>query len=547
MDRLSALPKTILHDILARLPDKDAAKTIALSKAWRDTWSSFPILSVCSGDFFTTHEVPIGNYCRFNKLDILIDYVTKRLMRLRDQGLAIKEFKLDLSNLLFPTRCSHLVDQWIHMACESGVQVLELHQCGGYTGSKYSEDDWYDLPLSVIEAKSLTKLKLAGGIRIGQEFSNHSMKFPSVKMLSFAHVIFTHERIIEHLISHCPLIEHLTMEFCSVYNHLSIEDPLVQRIYWVKSLFLNGLQKLKEVNIQGIQEVHVDSPNLENLSYRPLYLDAPGKLNFDSCTNLRCLHLLRLESPAIADKWFLKLFSNNPFLESLKLGYCTMSERINISSVQLKALELYHCSNLKEVNIDAPNLLSFDYADYDEAVISFLRVSNQLEVSVSTILDFRYRFSLMEFIQNIPQKILASLSLVVCVPFRGDSCPPALQVSSTPPSIKHLELRVHSVPNNEAVYGPLMNCLLSSCFPKTISFRYDILYAFIEFFYDMLMGSKKGECNCSSGNRKCWWHDLKIVNISCSFMADEKADFKAMLDASPKSYEGKSITFSLEM
>ncbi|MED6129192.1 hypothetical protein PIB30_105478 [Stylosanthes scabra] len=548
MDRLSGLPKTILHDILARLPDKDAAKTIALSKAWRDTWSSFPNLSVCSGDFFTTHEVPLGNDYSFSKQDILIEYVTKRLMRLRDQGLAIKEFKLDFTNLLGPTRCSHLVDRWIQMACESGVKVLELRQCGGYTGSKYSEDDWYDLPLCVIEAKSLTKLKLAGGIRIGQEFLNHSMKFPLVKMLSFARVIFTHEGIIEHLISHCPLIEHLTMEFCSVYNHLSIEDPLVQRSCRVKSLFLNGLQKLKEVNLIGIEEVHVDSPNLENLCYRPLHFDAPCKLNFDSCINLRRLFLLYLESTAIADKWFLELFSNFPFLESLKLGFCTMSERINISSVQLKVLELYHCSNLKEVNIDAPNLLSFDYANYDEPVISFLRVSNQLEVSVSTILDFRRRFSLGKFIQNIPQKILASLSLVVSVLFLGNAYQPALQVSSTPPSIKHLELKVHSVPNNEAVFGPLMNCLLSSCFPKTISFRYDILNAFIEFFYEMLMGSKKGECHCSSCNRKCWWHALKIVKISCSFMTDdENTDFKAMLDASPKSYEGKSITFSLEM
>ncbi|MED6156188.1 hypothetical protein PIB30_012203 [Stylosanthes scabra] len=544
MDQLSALPKTILHDILARLPDKDAAKTIALSKAWRDTWYSFPNLSVCSRDFFTAHEVPEGKDYRFNKLDILIDYVTKRLMRLRDQGLAIKEFKLDFTNLLDPTRCSHIVDRWIQMASESGVEVLELRQCGGYTWRNYSEDDWYDLPLCVIEAKSLTKLKLAGGIRIGQEFLNHSMKFPSVKVLSFAHVIFTHEGIIEHFISHCSLIEHLTIKYCNVYNHLGIEDPPVERTFRLKSLFLNGLQKLKEVDIEGIQEVHVDSPNLENLFYRPLDFDAPCKLNFDSCTNLRCLRLLRLGSPAIADKWFLKLFSNNPFLESLKLGYCTMSERINISSAQLKALELCHCSNLKELNIDAPNLLSFEYADYEEPVISFLSGSDQLEVSVSTILDFRHCVNLREFIQNIPQKILASLSLVISLPFRGDTYPPALQVSSTPPSFKHLELRVHFVPNNEAVYGPLMNFLLSSCFPKTISFRYDLVYTFIEFFYEMLMGSKKGECHCSSGNTKCWWHALKIVKISCSFMTDQNADFKAMLDAS---YKEKSITFSLEM
>ncbi|XP_015938608.1 F-box/FBD/LRR-repeat protein At1g78750 [Arachis duranensis] len=547
MDRLSGLPKTILHDILARLSDKDAAKTIALSKAWRDTWYSFPNLSVCSGDFFTIHDIVPGSSHRFSKMHILFDYVTKRLLRLRDQGLAIKELKLSLTNLLNPTRGSHHVDQWIQMASENGVKVLELHLTGGCIGRDYSQDNWYDLPLCVIEAKSLAKLELAGGIRIDQEFLNHSMKFSSVKSLFLSQVLFTHERIIEHLISHCTLIEHLTMNYCSVYNHLSTEDPLVQRSHRVKSLFLNGLQKLKDVDVQGIQEVQIDSPNLQNLRYRPLDFDAPFKLNFDSCTNLRCLCLLYLQSTAIADKWFLELFSKYPFLESLKLGHCSMSERINILSAQLKVFKLSHCSNLKEINVDAPNLLSFDYVDDNKPVISFLRGSNKLEVSVCTLVDLRDFYSLRKFIRNIPQNILASLSLFIYEQFHDYTYLHEFQVSSTPPSIKHLEFKVYSFPKSESPYGHLMHCLLSSCFPKTISFRYSRRYTFIEFFYEMLMGSKKGECHCSSGDRKCWWHALKIVNISCSFMTDENTNFKAMLDASPKSSDWNTITFSLEL
>ncbi|QHO33375.1 hypothetical protein S83_027720 [Arachis hypogaea] len=44
MDKISDLPKIILHDILSRLPYEDAARTSVLSKAWHETWSSFPIL-----------------------------------------------------------------------------------------------------------------------------------------------------------------------------------------------------------------------------------------------------------------------------------------------------------------------------------------------------------------------------------------------------------------------------------------------------------------------------------------------------------------------
>ncbi|QHN76109.1 Putative F-box protein [Arachis hypogaea] len=516
MDRFSALPKIILHDILVRLPVKDAAKTSVLSKAWNDTWFSFPNLSVCSEDFFSEDDVPAGNRQRFRKLDILINYVTKRLLRLRDQGLAIKKFKLDLQNLDDLTHVSHHVDQWIQMACESGVQVLEL----------YLNDDcvrWYELPLCVIEAKSLIELELLGGIKIDQELLKHSMKFSSVKMLFLSRVLFTHESAIEYLISHCPLTERFIM---------------------------GGLQKLKKVDVEGIQEVHIDSPSLEELCYQAWDLNAPFKLNFDSCTNLRCLELSNLKNTAIADKWFLELFSKFPFIESLKLFDCSMSERINISSSQLKILQLMFCSKLKEVNVDAPNLLLFDYRDDDKPVISFMRSSNQLEVNISTNVDFRHFYSLREFTRNMPQVILASLSLSIGQSFPGDDpYMPALLVSSTtPPSIKHLVLREYSPPDSEALYSQLlMNYLLSNCFPKTISFIYHRRFSFIEFFYEKLMGSEKGECYCSSGDRKCWWHALKIVNISCSFMTDENADFKAMLDASARSFEEKTITFSLEL
>ncbi|MED6156172.1 hypothetical protein PIB30_012187 [Stylosanthes scabra] len=425
MDRLSALPRPILHAILAKLPDKDAAKTIALSKAWRDTWFSFPYLSVCSDD-------PMIFDLRFCNVDILVGYVTKRLLRLHDQGLAIKEFKLNLK-MLKPTQLSHNhFDRWIQIASESGIEVLELYLPGGRIGREYGQRNWYILPLCVPQAKSLTKLLLSSGIRVDREFLSRSMKFSSLKMLSLCYVRFTHEGILQNLVSHCPLIEHLYVENCFVYNVISTEDP-VDRFDMVKSLFLNGFQKLKEVHVQGIQE-----------------------------------------STIISDKWFLELFSKYPFLESLKLDGCPMSETINITSARLKVLKLFHCSNLKEVNIDAPHLISLDYCGFEKLVISLMTCSDKLEVSVDTRVDYQHSYSLRDFIQNMPQKILASLSLIISPSYR-ESDPseliPAFQVfSNTPPRIKHLELRERAVPSREVFYGHLMHCLLSSCFPEKISF-----------------------------------------------------------------------------
>ncbi|RYR40528.1 hypothetical protein Ahy_A09g046286 isoform A [Arachis hypogaea] len=538
MDRLTSLPEVIiLDDILTRLPYKDAARTSVLSKEWRDTWYSFPILSICSKDFFSMHDVLLKNPLRFSNQDMLIHYVTKRLLKLLDQGLAIKVFKLNMQCVDHKKMFYH-VDLWMKMVSENGVQELELRLPlpTAYVAKGCTIDQEYDLPLCVIEAKSLTKLVLRGKIRFHQAFLNHSIKLFSV--------LFSHEGIVENLISHCPLIEHLTINDCYIYNPLSVPCP-------VRSLFLHGLEKLKEADIRGIQGVYIDAPNLENLCYCPLDVYAPFKLNLDSFTNLRCLRLFFLEGSIITDKWFVELFHKFHFLESLSLLCCSMSEKINILSVQLKHLKLsIHCSNSREVNIDAPNLLSCQYYGNFKIAISFLRYSNQLELSFNPTLDYKHNYySLREFIQNIkPQMVLASLSLSIQHLPGIEQILSQIQVSSTPPTIKRLGLQC--VPKNEALYFPYVNWLLSSCCPRTIIFILHSDYdrkPFILFMYELLMGGKKWKWFHHFSDTKCWWHELKNVKVTSSFKVHENVDLETMLDSFPKSDGEEYISFSLEL
>jgi len=89
-----------------------------------------------------------------------------------------------------------------------------------------------------------------------------------------------------------------------------------------------------------------------------------------------------------------------------------MAERINISSVQLKVLELSNCSNVKEVNIDAPNLLSCVYygGGSSEPIISFRRSSSLLKVDMEISIDYLNLSNLREFLQNIkPQNVVISI------------------------------------------------------------------------------------------------------------------------------------------
>ncbi|MCI11970.1 F-box/LRR-repeat protein, partial [Trifolium medium] len=202
---------------------------------------------------------------------------------------------------------------------------------------------------------------------------------------------------------------------------------------------------LKIVDVSGIQDVSIDAPSLEYLCYRPNNdFDAPFKIDFDRCRNLKELRMWSVKGTFFTNKWFLELFPKFPFLESLNLDNCKMAERIDISSVRLEVLELLDCSNLKEVNIDAPNLLSCEYRGegVSESTISFSRNSNQLEVNIQTHIEYVDLCNFREFVKNIkPNNVLTSLSLYIGGALNVDQDaldPVGLQVSSPLPRIKHL-------------------------------------------------------------------------------------------------------------
>ncbi|MED6157220.1 hypothetical protein PIB30_021417 [Stylosanthes scabra] len=274
------------------------------------------------------------------------------------------------------------------------------------------------------------------------------------------------------------------------------------------------------------------------------------KLNLDRCTNLRWLSLAYLRS---TDEWLQELLYKIPFLDnSLMLQDCSLSERINISAPQVKYLKLSrHSDNyLKEVNIDAPNLLSYNYMGGNKPVIYFQRISNQLEVNAFINLDRQHLYRLREFLENIkPQKVLASLS-----PFIHEQCSilqglAVLKAASSPPSIKSMQLCVYL--DNKAQNFLLMNWLLSCCFPETISFSLQSRFnmkPFIVYFYEMLMGNKKSKCYCCSRHYKCWWHGLSVVKVTHLERTYENVeDIKAMLNALRESDAEEFITFGLAL
>ncbi|WJX86352.1 hypothetical protein P8452_68670 [Trifolium repens] len=533
-DQLSNLPKIILHNILSRLPEEDAARTSVLSKTWLEIWYTFPILSLSDIKIISAvpHQ-PVEDLPRKSK--DFIEYVKTTLFRFWDRRLAIKEFKLSV-------KCFELgytskdVDLCLKLASESGVEVLKL--CNVLNKKDEEElGEWYVLPKCVIEVKSLTKLVLEGRIRVDQAFMNHSIKFFSLKELYLFHVFFEDEQAIEHLISYCPLIELITLIFRSA----------------MKSLTMHALQKLKKVDIKGIEELYIDeAPSLETLHYYCEDLDTPFKIDSIQCENLKELFLSLNMTTIITTKWFLELFLKFRFLERLELCCGTMSEQINISSVRLKFLTLSCSFTLKEANIDAPNLVSctiyYSFGD-SKPIVSFLRTSSQLEVHavimINDSLNVRYA---REFLQNIkPQNVLTSLSLCTIKTTVDAPNPMLLDISSPPPSIKHLKLRNIFPLTNENLASDFVVSLLLCCIPTTISFNLDTCSkAFIEFLYETLMRRKEDDCFCSSSDTKCWWHNLKDdVTVTSSMKIHKNVDLKTILESLSTFAPDDYITFRL--
>ncbi|XP_045792020.1 FBD-associated F-box protein At5g18780-like [Trifolium pratense] len=455
-DKLSILPKFILHNILSRLPEEDAYRTSVLSKAWLETWYTFPILCFYNIELITE-----------SKSKDLIEYVKSRLLRFWEQRLAIKEFNFSIIDIL---GCmSNDFDLCLKLVSESGVEVLDV--CFPKYSSMISQDEkgrrgecYYVLPKGVIEIKSLTKLVLEGGIRVDEALRNHSIKFFSLRELHLLEVVLKDGQAIECLISCCPLIEVITLMLLSGS---------------MKSLSMRGLKKLKTVYVDGIKEVYIDEANssLKSLYYCHDYMSIPiFKIEFIQCCKfLKELLLSLYDTTIITEKWFLEILPKFPFLETLEIWNCILSETINISSVQLKYLRVSDCSNLKVANIDAPNLLTCNFKGFNgsKPIISFLNnISTQLQLCLSiSIYDFDI-FYVRELLQNIkPQNVFISLFLSISCS-EGAPRPVFLDIPSPPPSIKHLDLdiEIHSE-INETLYSDIADFLLLCFVPEYISWN----------------------------------------------------------------------------
>lgn len=130
LDRISELPKELLHHILSFLSTKDAYRTSILSSSWRNTCATSPILKF--------DEISFPGRWKANKM---FNFVRATLQRRLSQGINTSTLILHIPSPAYSSSERPIIVKrwtWIDYALKSNIKHLTLDSS--------SRKLWYTLP-----------------------------------------------------------------------------------------------------------------------------------------------------------------------------------------------------------------------------------------------------------------------------------------------------------------------------------------------------------------------------------------------------------------
>ncbi|KAM6570484.1 hypothetical protein CsatB_018469 [Cannabis sativa] len=345
-DRISKLPKEIIHHILSFLPTEDVVHTCLLSKYWKFMWYSVPKL------YFTTKtnrfRVQEGLQKFYNYVDNCLEHRNRGIYFLV-YGSNITSFKIWMNS--YERSESGRVDKWLAFAVKNKANEINLRL--DKDKDLYGQLHYYRLPKTlVVNAKYLTTLRLS---RVELD-SPYSFNFPSLKSLSLNFVQIKHHDVVDKLLLGSPSLEELRMVYC----YLSTNYELRILSSSLKYLEITLTDQIRFI----VKKIMIEAINLEYLELNGVCFE---KLDLSQCKAITYLSLTCDWGLSEESSSFESLISNLPLLENLSL--CNELglnlNRISISSQTLKNLNLnnynYRDELVTVIIKSAPKLSSFFY------------------------------------------------------------------------------------------------------------------------------------------------------------------------------------------
>lgn len=461
-DRISQLPESILHHILA-ISYSDSPKLLVrmsvVSKYWFSLTASFPILDFDIGKFNRSINGPWSAISsEVNVVDKFFKYVEYTTSRFCQQNVSAHTIKL-IAEVWDATHVD-ILDRCLELVLLKGVQVLVVNIKNGISLLS-SSIPRYCVPNQLLSASSLTSLTLLG-CELPSSLMVDPLKFKSLKLL---HLEYLHldEEVIKYLTTNCTLLEELIVKFC----------------YGFKRFCVYGLQNLKKVEIvsgvefddpllcdTGVEIIDIEAPNLLDIFVANRERSEAPCINLASCEKLITLTynaFLPSKSGVLSD-----LLSNVPFIQNLILSLPYNCRKLKLSSSSLRKLVLTEKSELEEIDISTPNLLLFEYHVHMNLPALVVRESLQPTAQIAIYSHFcvnRHWFQkLKQFLDK--KNGFKALELQIVADFFNVEIPKVIQ--SPQYELEHVELQLTSIRGLSAIKA-VVDAVLWCCCPRSLN------------------------------------------------------------------------------
>ncbi|KAM6578673.1 hypothetical protein CsatB_030510 [Cannabis sativa] len=444
VDRFSHMPEHIVHHIMTILPIKDATHTSVLSKHFLFIWRSFPTLNFdyrlfstytnnatqlrfmdkittsienyhLDGDleslrirfplsklfnggnnninFFLSDLLSYALMNSIKKLivDCTIDYMKFFRPKKRQTppllpvevlwARSIKTMNLcgltlvsDEDDLII-INCSSLEDLTFEWCTTTAKAARVVVSCPKLRTVKFKDcKDFYIIQVIEDKLESFSFELSLERIQYNCQFDLHCCKY-SLKTLSLRNIQVSDEWFASQ-VSELESLECLKLVNCKT-------------LQTIISTSNNNIERIELINCETVAYIKVLSPKLEYFHYHSSkeFSTMLLQLYLYQCDRLRDV---RLEGANITNKWIKDHF--NPLwgfrvLENLCLKRCNLLQKVEIhcsriSKQHLKFVELIDCENVSYVEIDAPNLVWFNYGGPLPSTVVVPSINLDAQISV---------------------------------------------------------------------------------------------------------------------------------------------------------------------